>query len=198
MSSRRKKTGKKSNKKWVVTIIIWSILIGGSVTLLSDTLLREVDTLVAFIILVFIISVGIAFDAVGVAVTAADESPFHSMASKKIPEGKIAVNLIRNADKVSNVCNDVVGDICGIVSGSVGILILQKIVGVFPKLNTPITSALIGAIIASATIGGKAMGKGVAINKSNDIMYNVARVIKGFKKLSLKRKDDNGNFIGKL
>ncbi|WP_102400852.1 hypothetical protein [Haloimpatiens massiliensis] len=198
MGSRSKKDGKKSNKKWVITIVIWSILIGGSVTLLSDTLLRGVDILVAFVILVFIIFVGIAFDAIGVAVTAADESPFHSMSSKKIPEGKIAVNLIRNADKVSNVCNDVVGDICGIVSGSVGILILQKLVGVFPKLDTPITSAFIGAIIASATIGGKAMGKGVAINKSNDIIYNVAKVIKGFKKLSLRRKDDNGKFIGKL
>ncbi|WP_138204488.1 hypothetical protein [Haloimpatiens lingqiaonensis] len=198
MGSRSKNDGKKSNRKWVITIVIWSILIGGSVTLLSDTLLREVDTLVAFIILVFIVSIGIAFDAIGVAVTAADEAPFHSMASKKIPEGKIAVNLIRNADKVSNVCNDVVGDICGIVSGSVGILILQKIVEVFPKLNMPIASAFVGAIIASVTIGGKALGKGIAINKSNNIIHNVAKVIKGFKKLSLKRKDDNGKFIKKL
>ena len=81
-------------------------------------LLRNVQVLVAFIILVVIILTGILFDIIGVAVTAADEKPFHSMSSRKLLGAKTSVALIRNASKLSNFCNDVIGDICGIISGA--------------------------------------------------------------------------------
>lgn len=178
---------KKDNKKrkdtsWVVTIILWSILISGSVNLLSDVLLRNVNILVAFIILIFIVILGVMFDIIGVAVTAAEEKPFHAKAAKKLHGAKIAVKLIRNADKVSNFCNDVVGDICGIVSGGVGALILAKIVKIMPELNAAIISAVIGSIIAAATIGGKAVGKSFAISQSNKIIDKVSKIIYFIKK----------------
>ncbi|MEW9093706.1 MAG: hypothetical protein AB2417_01380 [Clostridiaceae bacterium] len=171
----------KSNR-WVLTIIFWTILISGSANLLSDVLLRNVNILVAFIILIIIIFIGIIFDIIGVAVTAAEEKPFHAKAAKKIPGAKIAVKLIRNADKVSNFCNDVVGDVCGIVSGSVGVLILGKVTENFPNLNVTITSALIGALIAAATIGGKALGKSFAMNECETIIDNVSKIVYIIKK----------------
>lgn len=170
------------NNKWVLTIVFWTILISGSANLLSDVLLRNVNILVAFIILIFIIFIGIIFDIIGVAVTAAQEKPFHAKAAKKIPGAKIAVKLIRNADKVSNFCNDVVGDVCGIVSGSVGILIIGKVTYVFPKLNITIISALIGALIAAATVGGKALGKSFAMNECEKIVDRVSRIVYIIKK----------------
>ncbi|GAA0723724.1 hypothetical protein GCM10008905_16700 [Clostridium malenominatum] len=170
------------NNKWVLIIVFWTILISGSVNLLSDVLLRNVNILVAFIILIFIIFIGIIFDIIGVAVTAAEEKPFHAKAAKKIPGAKIAVKLIRNADKVSNFCNDVVGDVCGIVSGSVGVLILGKVTHMFPRLNVTITTALIGALIAAATIGGKALGKSFAMNESERIIDKVSRIVYIIKK----------------
>ncbi|MBU5482936.1 hypothetical protein KQI86_01275 [Clostridium sp. MSJ-11] len=171
----------KSNR-WVLTIIFWTILISGSANLLSDVLLRNVNILVAFIILIIIIFIGIIFDIIGVAVTAAEEKPFHAKAAKKIPGAKIAVKLIRNADKVSNFCNDVVGDVCGIVSGSVGVLILGKVTENFPNLNVTITSALIGALIAAATIGGKALGKSFAMNECETIIDKVSKIVYIIKK----------------
>ena len=116
-----------SHKKWVFLIILWTILLGGTITLLSDLLLKEARDLVAFVILIFIIAFGVVLDTVGTAVTAANETPFHSMAAKKVPGAKLAVKLVRNADKVSNFCNDVIGDICGIVSGTAGGIIVGKV-----------------------------------------------------------------------
>ncbi|BFN04884.1 hypothetical protein [Clostridium tetani] len=177
-NNKEKKNGKKnSNSKWIVTIIFWTILISGGVSLLSDMLLRNVNILVAFIILIFIISIGIIFDIIGVAVTAAKERPFHSKASKKVPGAKIAVKLIRNADKVSNFCNDVVGDVCGIISGTTGAVIVSKIIKQTAGLNVTLTTAIIGSLIAALTIGGKAWGKSFAIKQSEIIIDKVSRII---------------------
>ncbi|WP_242960789.1 hypothetical protein [Clostridium peptidivorans] len=178
----QKDNKKKKETSWVVTIILWSILISGSVNLLSDVLLRNVNILVAFIILIFIIILGVIFDIIGVAVTAAEEKPFHAKAAKKLPGAKIAVKLIKNADKVSNFCNDVVGDICGIVSGGIGALILAKIIIILPELNAALISAFIGSIIAAATIGGKAVGKSFAMKQSNKVIDKVSKIIYFIKK----------------
>lgn len=175
-----------SHKKWVTIIVLWTILLGGVISLLSDMLLSKAELLVAFIILISIILFGIIFDTIGTAVTAAKETPFHAMAAKKVPGAKIAVSLIRNADKVSNFCNDVIGDICGIVSGSAGAIILVKLMAILQTkgitLQNTFMSALIGAIIAAITIGGKALGKSIAISRSNEIIFEVAKIIQIFKK----------------
>ena len=86
-------------------------------TLASEGALDGAGLPVAFGVLVCFIGLGIVFDIIGVAVTAADERPFHSMAAHKTPGAREALGLIRRANKVSSFCNDVVGDICGIISG---------------------------------------------------------------------------------
>lgn len=177
-----KENKSKNDRKWVRTIILWTILISGSVNLLSDVLLRNVNILVAFIILIFIIFLGIIFDIIGVAVTAADETPFHAKAAKKIPGAKIAVKLIRNADKVSNFCNDVIGDVCGIVSGSIGALIISKVITAVQSVNITVITALIGALVAAGTVGGKALGKSFAMNESEIIIDKVSKILYLIKK----------------
>ena len=175
-----------SNTKWIILIIVWTLLIGGSTSLLSDTLLSEASLLVAFIILIIIIFIGVIFDTIGTAVTAASEVPFHAMAAKKVDGAKTAVKLVRNADKVSNFCNDVIGDICGIVSGAAGAIIVVKILLFFPNskdtFKASLLSAVIGSFIAAATIGGKALGKTFAIRNSNKIVFEVAKLIYFIKK----------------
>ncbi|GAA0743459.1 hypothetical protein [Clostridium oceanicum] len=177
----KKNASNKSNTKWIFTIIIWSMIFCGSISFISDMLLKRVDLLVAFIILIFIVFAGIISDIIGVAVTVAKETPFHAMASNKIQEAKIAVRLIRNAEKVSSVCNDVVGDICGIVSGSIGILISSKVSNIV-DVNITIITTMIGVLIGALTIGGKALGKGYAINNSNIIVRKVSKAIHFVKK----------------
>ena len=175
-----------SHKKWVFFIILWTILLGGSITLLSDLLLKDADVLVAFVILILIITFGVVLDTIGTAVTAASETPFHSMAAKKVPGAKLAVKLVRNADKVSNFCNDVIGDICGIVSGTAGGLIIAKVVKEYSlgemSPEKALLNAAMGALVAAGTVGGKAMGKNIAIKYSNDIVFKVAQLVNMIKK----------------
>ena len=106
--------------------------------------------------------------------TAADPKPFHSMAAHKEKGGREAIRLLQNANQVSSVCNDVVGDICGIVSGSTAAVIVTQ-----RDLST--TSVLISigvtALISGITIGGKALGKSMAINDCTKVVYRVARIM---------------------
>ena len=113
---------------------------------------------------------------VGVAVTAADPRPFHSMAAHKEKGGREAVRLLSKANEVSSFCNDVVGDICGIVSGSTAAVIVTQLQ---QGLNTTsiLVSIAVTSLISGATIGGKALGKKIAINDSTSVVYRVARMM---------------------
>ena len=80
-------TAKKERNKtirWVVTIFIITIFVSGTISFASDLIMANSSMLVAFIILLSIVFIGIIFDVIGVAVTSADERPFHSMASRKV------------------------------------------------------------------------------------------------------------------
>ena len=109
--------------------------------------------LLALLILALFIGLGILFDIIGVAVTAADPRPFHSMAAHKEKGAKEALKLLRNADRVSSVCNDVVGDICGIVSGATGAVIVARLQKGL-DLESVLSSVGVTALISGATIGG--------------------------------------------
>ena len=121
------KREKRKNIQWVVTIFITTILISGMISLISDEVMAGSSLVVAFCILLAIIFLGILFDIIGMAVATADEKPFHSMASRKVPGAHEAIRLLRNAERVSSICNDVVGDICGVVSGSASATIAAQI-----------------------------------------------------------------------
>ena len=141
---------------------------------------------VAFLILFAIVLLGIIFDIVGVAVTSADEKPFHSMAARKVAGAQEAISLLRNADKVGSICNDVIGDICGVVSGSASATIAAQIIGSgiinlsWPKL----ISLTMSAIVAALTVAGKAMGKNLAINSCTNIVHTVGRIIYRFRHIA--------------
>ena len=94
--------------RWVVTIFLVTILVSGVISLASDVLMANSTMGVAFIILLIIIFIGIVFDIVGMAVATADEKPFHSMAARKVPGAQESIKLLRNAERVSSICNDVV------------------------------------------------------------------------------------------
>ena len=116
---------------------------------------------------------------IGISVTVADLKTFNSMATKKVKGATLAVKLIKNADKVSSFCNDVIGDICGIISGSTGVSVAIIVANKF-DISLLLVTLLITALIAAMTIGGKAIGKSFAINKSNSILYKFVKVLSIF------------------
>ncbi len=163
--------------KWVITIFFVTIFISGSISLLSDILMENSTMAVAFLILLVIILVGIIFDIIGMAVATADEKPFHSMAARKVPGAQESIRLLRNAERVSSICNDVVGDICGVVSGSASATIAAQILRNFDFTWPQIISLAMSALAAGLTVGGKAIGKSFAVNSCTTIVHTVGRVV---------------------
>ena len=172
---------KKNNTKWLLTITILAFIISFTFSLISEMLLSKVNLIIGIIILILFIAIGIIFDMVGVAVTSGRESPLNAMSSKKIQGAKKAVSFKKNADKVSSFCNDVIGDICGIISGSAGVTITATISEIY-KLDIFWVGLIITAIIASLTIGGKALCKSIAMKNSYQIVYITAKIISIFEK----------------
>ena len=172
---------KERNKtiRWVVTIFFVTILISGTISLVSDALMAGSGMVVCFLILLFIILLGIIFDIVGVAVTSADEKPFHSMAARKVAGAHEAISLLRNAERVSSICNDVVGDICGVVSGSASATIAAQILNSVEFGLPQIISLAMSALCAGLTVGGKAIGKTFAVNSATEIVHTVGKIIYG-------------------
>ena len=101
---------------------------------------------------------------------------FHSMASHKEKGAAEALMLLRNAGRVSSVCNDVVGDICGIVSGTTAAVIVVRLQAAF-GVESVLMSVGVTALISGLTIGGKALGKTVAIRSSTQVVYWVGRFL---------------------
>jgi len=178
-----KKTDKKPirNKKtvewkWIFTITIISFLVSFGFSLLSEIIIPNVNIFIGVIVVLLVVLVGVLFDIIGISVTVADPSTFHSMATKKVRGSKLAVRMIVNAEKVSSFCNDVIGDICGIISGSTGAAIAILISNKF-NINVVLTTLITMAVIAALTIGGKALGKSFAMNRSNVILYTFCKVV---------------------
>ena len=137
--------------------------------------------IVAIIVIFVFIAVAILTDMIGLAVASANIEHFTAMAARKVKGSKQAISLVKNADKVSSVLNDVIGDVCGILSGAAGASIVAKIVidngASFMSILIP---SLISAIIAGLTIFGKACFKKVAIRHANAITLQFAKFINFF------------------
>lgn len=92
----------------------------------------------------------------GNAVVAVDEVTFHAMAA--------------------NLFNDVIGDICGIISGSTAIAIVLSIKNGF-GIKSVLLFIAMSEFVAALTVGGKAIGKSFAIARARYIVYYVGIVI---------------------
>lgn len=165
------------NMKWVLFIAIWTFFMSGIISIITENLVNNLDILMAFIVLIIIMLIGIIFDIIGIAVTTSEEKPFHAMAANKVEEAKFCIKLVRNAGQVSNFCNDVIGDICGIVSGAAGTTIIYKLMSRYNLIDGTILSIIITSLIASLTVGGKAFGKSIALLNYEKIIYGIAKIL---------------------
>ena len=170
---------KERNKttRWVITIFFVTIIVSGTISFASDAIMAGSSIIVAFIILLAIVLIGIVFDVIGVAVTSADEKPFHSMASRKVPGAQESIKLLRNAERVSSICNDVVGDICGVVSGSASATIAAQVLSNFEFSAESVIPLIMSALVAGLTVGGKAIGKTFAMNSCTAIVHGVGKIV---------------------
>lgn len=158
---------KKANVKWIVSIFIWTFVISMVMSVGSSAATENLSLGFAFLFLVFVVLMGIVFDIIGMAVATADETPFHALAAKRHKSAAFSIRLIRNAEKVSSICNDVVGDIAGIVSGATMAVIVAHM---FSSGNV-VMSVVMTGLLSAATVGGKAIGKTIAMKNANRVVH---------------------------
>ncbi len=171
---------KKTDKFYVVGITLLTFILAVTMQFLSDVVLEGIPVIYGFFLIVFVILVGIVFDILGVAVTSVSEITFHAMASDKVRGAKQSLTLIKNAEKVSNICNDVIGDVCGIISGSISSIMIAALnISDFNTKSMLLSLCILGAVSA-LTVGGKAMGKTVAISKNQKIVFTAGKIISFF------------------
>ena len=164
---------------WILKISFLAFTISIVFSTISEVAIPSVNLFSGILITLIFLLLGIIFDMIGISVTASDEAKFNSMASQKIRGAKMAVRMKKNAEKVSSFCNDVVGDICGIISGATGAVISLKIISI-TGVNSLFITVLVMGIISTLTIGGKALVKGYAIKNSNNILFNFSKVLSIF------------------
>lgn len=164
---------------WPVIVLVFAIVLSFTFSLLSELTLSKATIAVSIIVIIIFVVISIIFDMVGLAVASCSLEPFTAMASRKIKGSKQAIHLIKNADRVSSICNDVVGDVCGILSGAAGASILAKI-AITQEIQSVLIASLVSAIIAGLTIFGKALFKRVAIKNCNEITLALSKILNFF------------------
>ena len=162
-----------SKIKWFIEVFIITFVLSICFSYISTYGVSNLNLVSSIIILVAVIAVGIIFDIIGVAVTVAKEHEFHAKATKKVDGAKASIKLIKNSTKVANICADVIGDICGVLSGAISAMISAKIM---EKTGANL-QFVISAIVASLTVGGKALGKELANKESTQIVHFVGIIL---------------------
>ncbi|MFD1018696.1 hypothetical protein [Thalassobacillus hwangdonensis] len=171
----------KKSLKFSISIAVITFVLAAIFSVISTSILSGVIWVIGLMIVFIIVFIGVVFDMLGIAATAADEPPFHAMAAEKVPGAKQAILIVRNADRFASFCNDVIGDISGIVSGTASAVVVIQLTRVFDHSEGStfqiVVSVILTSIVAALTVGGKAMGKYFAIHSSTKIIFFAAKVI---------------------
>ena len=177
--------------RWPLIVLLVSLFLSFTFSFFSEMALNGANLIVAIIVILVFMFISVITDVIGVAVTAASEGPFRSMASRKIKGAKEGIILINNADKVASIIADILGDICGILSGAAGAVVTAKLIeGVTSDMATVFIASAVSAVIAGLIIFGKAMGKRLAMDNCDNIVLSLGRIVYVFTfgKLSIKNK----------
>jgi len=165
---------------WSLAIAVITLVLAAIFSIVSTYMLSGVTWAVGMVIVFIIVFIGIFFDMLGIASTAADEIPFHAMAAERVNGSKQAIQIVRNADRFASFCNDVIGDISGIISGTASaIVVISFTLSVGQREDSLfhyIVAVVFTSVVAAVTVGGKAFGKSMAIRYSTPILFQVGRL----------------------
>ncbi len=167
--------------RWPLIVLALSICLSFIFGVISQVALTGAGIAISVVVILFFIGISIIADMVGVAITSASYEPFRAMASRKIRGAKESISLIDNREKVASVSADVIGDICGILSGAAGtsitVVLIVRYAGSFWEV---MIASAVSAIIAGLTIFGKAYCKKYSMLHSERIILILGKFISLF------------------
>ena len=173
---KKKKALNTASIRWAFRITVFSGVISVVLTLVAAHSMQNVGFIPAVAILMAFVLIGVLFDMFGIAAASASETPFHAMASRRVAGASESLYFVRNADKVCSICSDVVGDACGIVSGTGSAVVVALAVMNF-GLGDTFTALVTSGLLVGLTVGGKALAKPVALRHSTKILMFAGRAV---------------------
>ena len=168
---------------WPLKVTIITLVLSAFFSFFTEIVSSKSNLVIAFLICILLILISIVFDGIGIAATNCDIKPLTAMAARKVPGSKRAIRLVQNSEKVSSICCDVIGDICGVISGACSAAIVLRIIAYAGSdSHRLLISIIASALIAALTVGGKAVGKIIAIRNSKELIMLTARLLGVFGK----------------
>ena len=156
----------KNSTKWAFKVFVLSISLSIIFSLFSQSLLPSLSPFFSIFVIVFFVFVSVIFDMIAVAFTSINKEQLEKY---KNENGYVmAVKLCERADKVASFGGDVVGDICGILSGAGGVSLVVNMNIQDANLNLLVT-CLVSSLIAGITIFCKAIIKTYALQNCEQI-----------------------------
>ena len=168
---------KAKSKHWLWQITLLSLVLSCVFGIISELMLAHTNLTLALILIILLVFVGLTFDIVGMAVTAGNIKTLLEQKAKGTKGVDIGITLVKNADKVSSICTDVIGDICSILSGAGGVAISVIISHQIPSINPFFLSVMISALIAAINVLIKAVGKSYALRNSDKIIIKIGFIL---------------------
>lgn len=165
---------KTNGLRWATKTFFLSISLSIVFSMISQSMFPSLPAFFSSVIIFVFIFISCLFDVIGVAFTSFDKEVLSKYQNETFY--KTAEKLCNNTDKISSFCGDVVGDICGILSGAGGVSLVVNLGIANQSVNFLIT-CFVSSFIAGFTIFGKAVMKGYAINKSEKIVITTSKIM---------------------
>ena len=185
------------NFRWPLIVLVLSFCLSMAFGILSEVALNEASIIISIVVIVVFLIIAIITDMIGMAVASCDEKNFRAMAAKKVRGAKEAIILQNNADRVSSIFADILGDICGILSGAAGATVTTALIREnMSEFMGIVVASLVSATIAALLIFGKALMKKYSLNHSDQIILIIGKIMSFFhfsknKKDKVKKKKEN-------
>lgn len=189
---KQEKTVKKKKQKkkripgwlsWGLSVLFLSFGLTVLFSFLTEISIKGSPVYICVIVLIVLLFLNIGCDMIANAIITCQPDAFHAMASNKIKGAKRAFTLCKNATKLGSVFADVIGDICGIVSGAAGAVLVVYIAAIADgNIWEIVSSILVSAVIGALTVGGKAIFKHFAMKYNKQIVFSFAKFTTFFKK----------------
>ena len=171
--------------RYIILVGICSFIIAVTIILISEYFASRLNSIILCLaLLLFITVINILADVVGTATAAASHAPFNATAAKRVQGAAQGLRLVKNADRVANICNDVIGDITTTVSGAIGISIVIQLVRINPHADQFLLTVLLTAVISAVIVIGKAFGKKYALSDPNRVVFIVGNFLAHLEKLT--------------
>ncbi len=165
---------KKSNLRWATKTFVLSIFLSIFFSVISQSMFPSLPPFISIFVIFFFIIVSVIFDMIAVSVTSMDIKKLDGFKGKKGYE--TAIKLCQNTEKISSFCGDVVGDICGILSGAGGVSLVVSL-NIYDANLYFIITCLVSSLIAGLTIFGKAIMKTYSVEHCEQVVIKTCQIL---------------------